>query len=356
MYKSILECSGFIRIIKITRGYSRDLLLDFGRGKITIIPKDVTDFIQALEAGLVTYSKEQQELIEELLESELIFRLSEDEAVLFPELAPAWEYPATISNAVIEITKENILYMNEVFNELEALNCFYYSIIIKEALSDSEILILQRCLDESSILCFDLAVNYFRSGQLNDFLRSWINTARFRSKIIVFDCDDEDFLEGFRKYVHLKNSPYSKNSCGCIKKENFKCNLNLYAESQSHNTCLNRKVSIDGEGNIKNCVSMNESFGNVRVTKIEDIIHTQNFKRYWQIKKDDIRICRDCEFRHICTDCRAFLEDPVDMYSKPLKCGYDPYTNTWEEWSTNPIKYKAVDFYGLKEKSKRTDV
>jgi hypothetical protein len=40
------------------------------------------------------------------------------------------------------------------------------------------------------------------------------------------------------------------------------------------------------------------------------------------------------------------------IYSKPLKCGYNPYTAIWEDWSTNPLKKKAIDFYKLKESQK----
>ena len=58
---------------------------------------------------------------------------------------------------------------------------------------------------------------------------------------------------------------------------------------------------------------------------------------------------KDCEFRYICTDCRAYVEDPEDILSKPLKCGYNPYTGEWSEWSTNPLKQKAIDFYGMRE-------
>jgi hypothetical protein len=47
------------------------------------------------------------------------------------------------------------------------------------------------------------------------------------------------------------------------------------------------------------------------------------------VRKDDIEVCKDCEFRYICTDCRIFKNDSNDIYSKPKKCNYDPYTNTW---------------------------
>jgi hypothetical protein len=60
-------------------------------------------------------------------------------------------------------------------------------------------------------------------------------------------------------------------------------------------------------------------------------------------------VCKDCEFRYICTDCRAYLEDPYNEYSKPLKCGYDPYTGEWSEWSTNPLKQAAIKYYGMEE-------
>jgi hypothetical protein len=35
--------------------------------------------------------------------------------------------------------------------------------------------------------------------------------------------------------------------------------------------------------------------------------------------------------------------------SKPLKCGYNPYTNEWAEWSTNPLKEKAIAYYGMQD-------
>jgi hypothetical protein len=49
----------------------------------------------------------------------------------------------------------------------------------------------------------------------------------------------------------------------------------------------------------------------------------------------------------MCSDCRAYVENPNDLYSKPLKCGYDPYTTKWEEWSTHPLKQDAINYYGL---------
>ena len=78
-------------------------------------------------------------------------------------------------------------------------------------------------------------------------------------------------------------------------------------------------------------------------------INSDGFKDKWRITKDQIEICKDCEFRYVCSDCRAYVENPEDIYSKPLKCGYNPYTCEWEEWSQNPLKQRGIEYYGMKE-------
>ncbi|WP_449401633.1 SPASM domain-containing protein [Chryseobacterium wanjuense] len=107
-------------------------------------------------------------------------------------------------------------------------------------------------------------------------------------------------------------------------------------------------------GNIKNCPAMPQNFGNIKDTTLEKAVNHLDFKKYWNLTKDNIEICKDCEFRYICTDCRAYTErtnnnnDGLDI-SKPLKCGYNPYTGEWQEWSTSPLKQKAIQHYGMEK-------
>ncbi len=75
---------------------------------------------------------------------------------------------------------------------------------------------------------------------------------------------------------------------------------------------------------------MRKSYGNIRDTKLEDVARDPEFQKLWFIHKDLIDVCRDCEFRHVCTDCRAYLKNPEDIYSQPAKCGYNPYIALWE--------------------------
>ncbi len=92
---------------------------------------------------------------------------------------------------------------------------------------------------------------------------------------------------------------------------------------------------------------MKDSYGNIRDRSLLEAIQAPGFKEKWGISKDHISVCRDCEFRYACSDCRAYLENPDDAFSKPLKCGYDPYSATWNEWRENPAKIVATKLYGI---------
>lgn len=92
---------------------------------------------------------------------------------------------------------------------------------------------------------------------------------------------------------------------------------------------------------------MTNSFGSFKKENLQTVVSSKEFQRLWNVKKDDVKVCQDCEYRYVCTDCRAFIENPEDLHSKPLKCGYNPYTNEWEEWSKHPQKQNAIQFYQL---------
>jgi SPASM domain peptide maturase of grasp-with-spasm system len=120
-----------------------------------------------------------------------------------------------------------------------------------------------------------------------------------------------------------------------------------YSEARLFNGCLNRKISIDATGQIRNCPSMSKSFGFADEQRLAAVLEDADFLAAGRIRKDDIEVCRECEFRYICSDCRAYIEDPTNQLSKPLKCGYDPTTGVWEPWYRPAFKSVVREFYGI---------
>ena len=160
-------------------------------------------------------------------------------------------------------------------------------------------------------------------------------------------CLDKDKIKPIQDNIHFINRPLSNDNCGHISKAGFTCNLKTFSEAQKFNTCLYKKISFGRKGEIKSCPSLPTSFGNVQSVKIKDVLFNKNFNKFWDINKDMIAICKDCEFRYVCTDCRAFISIPNDIYSKPLKCGYDPYSGSWSNWENLPSSLQGIEYYGF---------
>ena len=293
------------------------------------------------------------EYISFLLKNELIhpnFTITEN--VLYPKLDKRWDYPGRISNFIFDASKYNeIINLTQLFLDLEVLNCRYVQFRNFEQMLHEQMLHeFLRQTTKSSVIGVEL---FLPSGiELNKLINLVEDNKKIKI-IVIFNSERDELIYeggyGHGKILGTCQRINTKLNCGQVQMQYMSCNIKSFTEAQHHNTCLNRKISIDTEGNIKNCPSMSQSFGNIKDTTLQEALDHPDFKKYWNIKKDDITKCKDCEFRYICTDCRAYIDDPEDIYSAPLKCGYDPYKGVWEEWSTNPLKQKAIDFYGMRE-------
>ena len=77
---------------------------------------------------------------------------------------------------------------------------------------------------------------------------------------------------------------------------------------------------------------MANGFGHIddcTVEKLQNIVMEESFTRLFSVKKDDVQTCNVCEFRYACFDCRVFISEKENLFSKPLKCNYNPYIAKW---------------------------
>ena len=143
----------------------------------------------------------------------------------------------------------------------------------------------------------------------------------------IYKSDQEIF-----SITYSSDDIMDETSCGKISTESFVVNHKFYRFSKQFNNCLKNKISIDRFGQIKNCPSCKENFGSISDTKnFIKIFDLMLESKLSSIIKDEISICKSCEYRYICSDCRVYLSNEADVYSKPLKCGYDPASGNWDE-------------------------
>jgi SPASM domain peptide maturase of grasp-with-spasm system len=170
----------------------------------------------------------------------------------------------------------------------------------------------------------------YRKAMTDDWINNLINTHKRISEMLFFnsvECRTERRMGV--DITYLQAVSLTANDCGAICASAFTISLQHLTESIKFNTCLNRKISVDSKGFIKNCPSQDTNYGHLRDVNLKDVAENKLFQSLWKMKKDDIKVCKDCEHRHICTDCRIFISDPNDPLSKPSKCNYDPYTSSW---------------------------
>lgn len=150
--------------------------------------------------------------------------------------------------------------------------------------------------------------------------------------LLIYNSEKENkvFSEINNRNIFLiKENFITPDNCGQVSPTFFNPSLSFISESKNCNSCLNKKVAIDENGLVKNCLSQKESYGFINEINLAKLLKNEQFKSFGNINKDTIEVCKDCEFRYICSDCRINTENSKNILSKPKYCNYDPYTNTW---------------------------
>lgn len=248
----------------------------------------------------------------------------------FPELETTWDYPCEITNAIIDIVTDQFYKLNysQIFSDLHDLNCHVIQLRFFEGISNSLLEHILQLITKTRIKEIRILTKFSTgfSEKMVELIRSFPRI----TEVFLFGCQTTEVKSILGvEVIYSARESISEANCGEICKSNFAINIPHFTEAMQANSCLNRKVSVDAYGNIKNCPSDTTSYGYVGNQSVREALLNEAFVGKWKIRKDDIEVCRDCEFRYICTDCRIFIENRENQLSKPSKCSYDPYTATW---------------------------
>ena len=115
-------------------------------------------------------------------------------------------------------------------------------------------------------------------------------------------------------------------------KPDFNISKDKFIASYNKNTCWYGKMAIDPCGNVYPCeFERNICYGNVLAEGVQGIISSEKLHNYWFLNFSHINLCKDCEFRFACKDCRPLgISICGDLHEKNPRCLYDPYSGIWE--------------------------
>lgn len=350
---------------KSVRGVSRSLIIDYLRDEMYFISDEYYELLQKIDRKKIgeTYDLIEDKSINSfmdflnfLINKEIGFLI--DNLEQFPLISERTNDFFPLKDAIIELD-ENLysqLDFLSIIKQLDELFCNDVQIRLLSKFNFKFINLILSIINNSNIRYLELHFTYDESVEKN-ILFNFIKNHSALTNIYIYKSPKsivENYLletSGYHsteigKVYYLSYDFNDGNCCGIITKENLSFqSVQQHNELNKVNGCLYKKISIDKFGNLKNCPSINKNFGNIKNNLIKEIIENNEFKKLGKINKNEIQICQSCEFRYNCTDCRAYLLDENNIHSKPLKCGYNPQTCEWEDWSDNSLKSVKITKY-----------
>lgn len=323
------------------KGARRSMIYDLERNSYRFIPNALYGILQKYDGQTIDDVKKAykgdeetiQEYFDFLIEHEYIFFCEECELENFPSLNYNWDYPGYLSNAVIEFTSCEKLDFNTLFKELSDLGCRHLILIFKVKRS---IDYLQTIFERIRAYTFKSVELYLIStDELNDLasLRSLCDEHLNISKLMVYQSDKNEKhlsrngLMGMITYTSVESIELAR-----VDKSSFRVNMNLFMESQQHNSFFNRMIIISTEGYFYNSFFDRELKWSTDQYSLPDLVIDKEFASKWFASKDRTKVCRDCEFRYACVDSREPVYDNTKkMWTHSSKCNYDPYSSTWSQ-------------------------
>jgi SPASM domain peptide maturase of grasp-with-spasm system len=308
------------------RGYFRSVIIDITRKIYQFIPNIMCDGI--LTNKLVDTNLS-QEYMDFLIENEFIFECTEDELAFYPPLNTKWDYPAYITNAIIEISKIQFI-TDEFLKQIIDLGCRHFVFIFNESIKIELLEQISKLFDETPVLTIEIYFKYSKDCNSKMLENLMIQNSRI-SYILLYESPKDEIISPthIRGNIVYYSKPVFYDECS-INSQIFAVDMSLYTESLHFNTFYNRKLCIDKNGNIKNYFTQKKSFGNIFSDKIEDAILKKSFQKIWKVRKDLIDVCKDCEFRYMCVDSRFPLLRCKGSYYHSKECPYNPYICKWK--------------------------
>lgn len=134
---------------------------------------------------------------------------------------------------------------------------------------------------------------------------------------------------------------------------NFFVSAEAYERNRRWNSCWSGKAAVTSTGDVLPCVfSRDQVAGNVKKESLSEIVQCKKMLSFWSLTKDQIEICRDCEYRYICEDCRPLAYGSTgNLYAKSPRCTYNPHTGEWAKAEEMPGLMDSIKYPNAHESS-----
>lgn len=318
------------------KGQASCLIMDLQRPGYIPIPKLLYELLSLNHKSLTINDVKQRynnkidkgidKYLNYLLDEELGFLTTEPND--FPKLKRDFSSSYEVLTSVINYSVESPYELHDALIQLNNLGCQLVQIRLLGFTDIEKIINQLNPIKTSRIKTVEFFINFEKFD-----ISELIELAKFDSRVFLNICNNNNktiIHEKKNEYLNVRviNIPLMPYIDEIINPVSFICNIELFMESLKYNVGLNRKVSIDLDGGIKNFVNHSIKYGNIQTEKIENIIKLDEFKKKWFISNDKIEKCKNCQYRYMCIS-NSDIEEINNKYFKTKTCNFNPYENIW---------------------------
>ena len=323
---------------QIVKGYEHSLIYDIERMAFYDLSNDFLDILNMAKTKDIStikqiYNNQQDNLIDDFfnqfIESEIGFYTEDPNS--FPAIDFTWESPYYITNSIIELDEFSEFNLEDLIYQLDNLGCCAIQIRILFSISTEKLKIILNNFNNLRIQHLDIFIPYSNTFDYTE-LYTLIELQPRLNRILVYaSLENKIFLHENHIFdktiIHLKKD-IRFDSTEIINVDRFSTNIEIFSEAQQYNIGLNRKVSINKQGDIMNYLDHNKIYGNIKIDSIEKIISQKEFQEKWFISNDKIETCKECQYRYTCISNSDIIIDN-NKYYKANMCNFDPIKNLW---------------------------
>ncbi|WP_205677847.1 hypothetical protein [Brumimicrobium salinarum] len=301
------------------------------------VPKELSEFIekcawQTLSDVLKFYINDDKKVVLEYLdfltENDFGFFVSESLKNNFPPINTKLKNsPEIIDNLILDIDSKNMNNLKSINSLIE--RCLISSIEIRGInLSIGELDQIIQMFSSSVVQSINIYLDStLKNSNIETLSKIIAQNARIK-KLVVFE--SIEVISSDDGIIHFTSKQLNFDEIRRINN----INLSFHLEAQKVCTFRYKKLFIDREGKLKNHPNSKKLIGNIQFDEINILI--ENLKKEcktnkeWYITKEQINVCKDCEFRTVCFTNNLPIGDKDDNCYLQAECTYNPYIGKGE--------------------------
>lgn len=285
-------------------GEKMNIIFNAQKSDVVYIPDSIITLIKSFDENSIEmieqiYSSQKKNLIDTiafLTRKGLIGTRSKDE--IFPQISFEYDSPEHIKHLVVEYS--NRYNFNDILFYVNKLLVKFIEIRYKRIESSDDFIeiekhmsFLYRSTVKAAQLIFDYKFSkllYEKSRQKHfDIVSSIIFYNSPYSRSEVWGKKNIQYVKAGYDYIMFSNNDY---------KNNYILDFQYFILSHSSNPYYYKRLCIDEDGNIKNCLKNRSIFGNVKKDDLTQVIHQEDFCELWSVSCDKIIDIKDDPMRY----------------------------------------------------------